>query len=603
MRPVGIQGKQRVGRVLHDVAVPLVVSVLIGVTAGFGGVLFHYLLAWGSRFLWSSPEELAGLPVWLRLVIPAGAGLFSGLVIYFWAPEIKGPGVPQVMKALALEGGRIRHRVTILKTLVTSTLISAGASVGREGPIVQIGASIGSSISQFFSLDADKRRLAVACGAAAGMAATFQAPIAGTMFAVEILLFDLEVSSMSNIVISAVTGTVVARQMLGQRATIHPPSFALISHWELLFYLGLGIAAGIASLCLIWSLFGLPEMWKKVPVPEWLKPAIGGLLIGIIGLFLPEVLGVGYGEILAALNNKVILETALFLFVAKIAATSICISSGMSGGIFAPSLFIGAMLGTVVGDVAMHCCPIQGINPAYYTLVGMGAVVSGTTLAPMTAVLTIFELTYTYQVILPLMVACIPSLLIVRLFHGYSVYETKLLSEDVEIVKGHEINRLRDMKVIDYMSPLDQVLYIDMSFPDILEQMEKSSFPHFVVLDRQGLLAGVLTARDIRSYLIHREECPQGMKAADLMNRNVVTIREDESLEKAFHLFAAKGYSFLPVVSSRDSGRVTGILKKSDFLNAYHERVVKERIFSSLNLFCPLRPQKQRLRGQDSGTD
>ena len=588
--------RERVGSVTNDIVLPLLVSVVIGIVAGFGGVLFHYMLKWGSRILWTTPEELGQVPVWLRLLIPTAAGLFSGLVVAKLAPEIQGPGVPQVMKALALEGGRIRHRVTVLKTLVTSTLISAGASVGREGPIVQIGASIGSSVSQLLSLDADKRRLAVACGAAGGMAATFQAPIAGTMFAVEILLFDLEVSSMSNIVISAVMGTVVARQMLGQRATIHPPSFALVSHWELLFYLALGIGAGLAGLLLIWSLFGLPRFWKKVPGPQWLRPAMGGLLIGVMGLFLPQVLGVGYGEILKALDGRVILASALILFFAKIAATSICISSGMSGGIFAPSLFIGAMLGTAVGAVAMKCCPIPGVNPAYYALVGMGAVVSGTTLAPMTAVLTIFELTYTYQVILPLMVACIPSLLIVRLFHGYSVYETKLLSEGVDIVKGHEINRLRDMNVSEYMSPLDQVIYTDSPFWEIVDLMEKSAFPHFVVLDNQGRLAGVLTIRDIRTYLIHREECPQNLRAENLMNRDVATIRESDSLEKAFQVFASKGYSFLPVVSEQDSRKVVGILKKSEFLNAYHEKVVKERIFSNLNLFCMIPAGQEQKR-------
>ncbi len=583
--------KDRAAYVARQIAVPLLVSLLIGVAAGFGGVFFHYLLRWGSNILWTTPEELAEVPIWLRLLIPVAAGAFCGLVVSKWAPEIRGPGVPQVMKALALEGGRIRHRVTLLKALVTSTLISAGASVGREGPIVQIGASIGSSISQIFSMDSDKRRLAVACGAAAGMAATFQAPIAGTMFAVEILLFDLEVSSMSNIVISAVTGTVVARQMLGQRATIHPANFALVSHWELVFYLCLGLAAGVVSLFLIWSLFGLPRLWRRVPGPEWLKPAMGGLMLGLLGIYLPQVLGVGYGQILKALDGKVLFVTAIVLCVAKIAATSICISSGMSGGIFAPSLFIGAMLGSAVGISALHCCPIQGVNPAYYALVGMGAVVSGTTLAPMTAVLTIFELTYTYQVILPLMVACIPSLLIVRLFHGYSVYETKLVSEGVDIVKGHEINRLRDMKVSAYMSPVERVVYTNTPFWDVVELMDKSAFPHFVVFRPDGRLAGVLTIRDIRRYLIHRDECPQDLQAKDVMNKDVIVISEEDSLEKAFHIFAAKGFSFLPVVSVSDPLKVVGILKKSDFLNAYHENVVKERVFSNLNLFCMVGPK------------
>jgi len=575
-------GRDRISTVMREVGLPIFTSVVIGVVAGFGGVLFHFLLKLGSIILWTTPEELSRLPAWARLLIPAGAGLFAGIVISGWAPELKGPGVPHVMKALAIGGGRIRHRVTLLKAIVTSTLISAGASVGREGPIVQIGASIGSTISGLLSLNLEKRRLAVACGAAAGMAATFQAPIAGTMFAVEILLFDLEVASMSNIVISAVIGTVVARQILGVRATIHPASFALVSHWELLIYLVLGLAAGVASLMLIWSLFKLPRLWQKVPGPEWLKPGLGGLLVGFMGLLTPQVLGVGYGEILKALNGNVLVSVALILFLAKIAATSICISSGMSGGIFAPSLYIGAMLGTIVGSLAVKFLPIAGVNPAYYALVGMGAMVSGTTLAPMTAVLTIFELTYTYQVILPLMVACIPSLLIVRLFHGYSVYETKLLMEGVKLVRGHEVNRLRDMRVSDFMSALTEFVHVNTPFCELLDLLEKSSFPHFVVLDEEGRLAGVVTIRDVSRYLVHREICPPYLKTGDVMTPNPISIKEDDNLETAFNIFADKGFSFLPVVSSSDSSKVVGILKESDFLNAYHERLVKERAFSTI---------------------
>ena len=585
MKKIPRPDRDRAATVMREVGLPILTSIVIGVVAGLGAVFFHFLLRLGSMVLWTTPEELSLLPAWARLLIPAGAGLFAGIVISRWAPELKGPGVPHVMKALAIGGGRIRHRVTTLKAIVTSTLISAGASVGREGPIVQIGASIGSTISHLLSLNLEKRRLAVACGAAAGMAATFQAPIAGTMFAVEILLFDLEVASMSNIVISAVIGTVVARQILGARATIHPASFALVSHWELLIYLVLGLAAGVASLLLIWSLFKLPRLWQKVPGPEWLKPCLGGLLVGLIGLLTPQVLGVGYGEILKALNGQVLVSVALVLFLAKIAATSICISSGMSGGIFAPSLFIGAMLGTVVGSLAVKFLPIPGVNPAYYALVGMGAVVSGTTLAPMTAVLTIFELTYTYQVILPLMVACIPSLLVVKLLHGYSVYETKLLMEGVRLVRGHEVNRLRDMRVSEFMSPLKEFVRVDTPFCQLVDLLEESSFPHFVVLDEDGKLAGVVTVRDIRRYLVHREACPPDLKTGEVMTPNPVTIREDDNLETAFNIFAEKGFSFLPVVSASNPREVVGILKESDFLNAYHERLVKERAFSNIPTF------------------
>jgi H+/Cl- antiporter ClcA len=364
-------------------------------------------------------------------------GLLIGPIITFWAPEVRGPGVPEVMEALALRGGRIRHRVTLIKTFVTAGLISAGASVGREGPVVQIGSSIGSSLTQMLKLGRDSRRLAVACGAAAGIAATFQAPMAGTLFAVEVLLFDLEIASLSNIVISAVTGTMVARAFWEEAQIFKVPDFFMAHPAELLLYFFLGLVAGFISLVLMGAIFSLPRFWRRIGVPDWLGPALGGLLVGIVALYCPWALGVGYESINAALVGKVSLVFALTLLIA----------------------------------------------------------------------LTIFELTYSYQVILPLMVSCIASLTVVRLLHGYSIYETKLLLKGVNIVKGHEVNVLRGMRVREHMSTDLQVLRTDAPFSEIASAMEQSPFPHFLVLDSQDRLSGVLTLRDCRKYFAHPELC------------------------------------------------------------------------------------------------
>ncbi len=561
---------------------PLLLALLIGLLAGVGAILFRTMILLGEDILWPAgnflPEHMANASWQWRLCVPALVGLLIGPIISFVAPELRGPGVPEVMKALALNHGRIRHRVTILKAFVTALLISSGASVGREGPIVQIGSSLGSSLTQILRLGHMERRLAVACGAAAGIAATFQAPMAGTLFAVEILLFDLEVASLSNIVIAAVTGTVVSRMWWGQGAVFNVPEFELVHPAELGIYLVLGILAGIISFILIKTIFFLPRLWDKTPVPLWLRPAFAGLIIGCLGLVFPQALGVGYESVDQALASRIALVMAMTLLVAKVAATSICIGSGMSGGIFAPSLFAGAMLGVLTGDIAQMIWPDVGLSPGHYALVGMGAVVSGTTLAPITAILTIFELTYTYQVILPLMVACIPSLMIVRFFHGLSIYETKLLNEGIQIVRGHEVNRLRNMTVKDFMTKDLQILHEETPFEQIVTLMEQSAFPHFVVLDNRDRLRGILTLRDLRGLLANPHSVSEGLVARDIMKKQPITLTEDDNLETAFHLFAKHGFAFLPVVKSKDPKKVVGQIKKTDLIAAYDQQVLKEHI-------------------------
>ena len=239
--------------VTHHIA-PLLLALVIGALAGVGAIVFREMIVAGQDILWpeggSFVDRFTRAPVWLRIMVPAAAGLCAGVVVNSWAPEVRGPGVPEVMESLALRNGRIRHRVTAVKALVTAGLISAGASVGREGPIVQIGSSIGSSITQFFKLKPENTRLAVACGAAAGIAATFQAPMAGTLFAVEILLFDLEVTSLSHIIVAAVTGTMVSRQLCDGGQAFAVPPFVLSHPVELLLYFALGLAAGFFSLLL-----------------------------------------------------------------------------------------------------------------------------------------------------------------------------------------------------------------------------------------------------------------------------------------------------------------------------------------------------------------
>lgn len=556
--------------------------MLIGLLAAVGALVFRVLIELFQTLFWaqghSLMEQVANTPWWLVLAIPAIGGFLAGPLITFLVPEARGPGVPEVIQAVTTRQSTIRHRVTLLKAAVTGLLLGTGASVGREGPIVQIGSSVGSSLAQFFDLKPELRRLCLACGAAAGIAATFNAPIAGSMFALEIILMNIEVSYISFIVIAAITGSVLSRLFWGELPTFEVTPFVLDSYWELTAYLILGIGAGLVSIAFVRLIFKMEDLFNLIPVPVWIKPGIGGLFLGGLALLLPQILGVGYDTLNLALSASLGLTLAIFLLAGKMVATSLCIGSGMSGGIFAPSLFLGGCLGTVVGYGAVLFWPDLPVSPAFFALAGMGAVVSGTTLAPITAILTIFELTLHYQIILPLMLACISSTLVVRFLYGYSAYELKLLRKGVNIFRGHDIAILRNIFVQDIMRKEFETLTIKTDLEAIVDLIQSTHFPHFVILDQENRLAGVLSLRDLRTALIHYQDLKGLVVAGELMTKEVITLAETDDLEKGLHLFEAHHVSMLPVLDA--AKRVVGILSKDDLLKAYDERVLKDRILS-----------------------
>lgn len=546
--------------------------------------MFRSLIELFQHLFWSSgntfADKILNTPWYFILLIPMAGGLVAGPIITFLVPEAKGPGVPEVIKSVSREHSFIRHRVTFLKAIVTGLLIGSGASVGREGPVVQIGASVGSSLSQIFNLPPELRRVCLASGAAAGIAATFNAPIAGTFFAIEIILLDIEITYISHIIISSIIASVFSRIFWGEFPAFHVAPFQILSYWELTIYFILGILAGFLSIGFVKTIFFTADSFNRLRIPEWLKPCSGGLLLGILALFLPNILGVGYESINMALAGEMGLKIAFLLLLFKIIATSLSIGSGMSGGILAPSLFLGSTLGTCVGILFNWLFPQLDINPIFYALAGMGALVAGTTLAPITAILTIFELTYNYHIILPLMVACISSSIVVRILFGYSVYELKLLKQGINIVRGHDIAILRRLNVKDFLEKKFDTVQNSAKLMDIMDLMISSPYPHFVVLNKANELTGVLSLRDIKSSLKDFDDLKDFIIAEDLMTNEVISISEEDSLEDALYLFESNQISFLPVTSSSNKKIVLGILKKDALLHAYEERVLKDRILS-----------------------
>lgn len=561
----------------------LMVAILIGVATGCLAVGFRYLLLHATELFWGAPYDVIGaaraMPWYQVLAVPVLGGLLIGPVVAFWAPETRGAGVPEVIEAVVTREGRIKHRTTFFKLVSTVVSIGSGGSVGREGPIVHMGSSVGSSIAQVIGLPPEWRRVFLACGAAAGIAATFNAPMAGMLFAAEIILVDFQVSYLSHIAISSVTATVISHHFLGSLPAFAVPRYELVSYWEIPCYGLLGICAGLLSILFIRSVSRVDDGFERLRVPVWLRPATGGFCVGLMAIAFPHVLGVGYQSINMVLTAEAAVGLMAAVIVLKLLATSFSVGAGFSGGIFAPSLVMGGLLGGLFGSAVHALAPELTASFPAYGLVGMGAVVAGTTLAPITAIFTIFELTYNFEIILPLMTSCIASLVTVQKLYGHSVYETKLLRKGIRIVRGHDVNLLRSMRVGSYMERTFESVRENTRLGELIALAQESHYPHFPVCNAADELVGFVSLADLRSVLIEMGDLCQLVVASEVMTREVYCLTPRDNFETAFEVFEGKQISTLPVVSYRNRKKVLGILKKNDLLLAYNQKVLKTDAF------------------------
>ena len=581
-----IKGSQRILNVLSRLRLPQpvylsLVAILIGFLGGYGALLFRYAIKFAQYGFYQNTEDVLTfhrtLPFYLKLGMPALGGLIVGPLIYFGAREAKGHGVPEVMEAVALKGGRIRARVALVKIIASGISIGSGGSVGREGPIVQIGASIGSTLAQILRAPSLRQRTFVGCGAAAGIAATFNAPIAGALFAAEVILGEFGFTTFSPVVLSSVTATVISRHYFGDFPAFTIPTYQLVSLWEFLFYPLLGVAAGLVALLFIKSLYQSEDRFDALGIPEYLKPALGGLMLGCLLWVWPHVFGVGYGSINLSLTNQLPALVLLTLVFVKILATSITIGSGGSGGIFAPSLFIGAMTGGFFGWGVHKLFPLVTADPGAYALVAMGAVVAATTHAPITAIIIIFEMTATYKIILPLMFACIVSTIITTSGKRGSIYTIKLARRGVELSQGWEQSILQAMKVQDIMRHQVVTVPESMLLGDVLNHLKTRDVSYLHVVNQDDELTGIISFRDIRSAL-QEETLNSLVIARDLATVDIVTIHSSDSILTAFQKMGSGGFSQLPVTTEDDGRKVIGTVSQRDVMAAYDKAVLNREI-------------------------
>lgn len=559
----------------------LFLAILIGALAGYGAVLFKFILKYMQWVFYQNTSDMLfiadSIPFWKKLVMPAVGGLVVGLVVSFFAREAKGHGVPEVMQAIALRGGRIRKRVAAAKIFASAVTIGSGGSVGREGPMVQIGSSIGSSVGQLFKVPGVYMRTMVGCGAAAGIAATFNAPIAGVLFALEIIIGDFGVMQFSPVVLSSVTATTISRYYFGDFAHFDIPSYSIVSLWEFCFYPVLGVLTGFVALAFTSVLYKLEDWFDGLSIPDWIKPAIGGLLLGVIIVNFPHVFGVGYGAMNQALTNNMELHLLFVLIFVKIIASSITLGSGGSGGIFAPSLFMGAMTGGAFGFLMHFIFPEHTALPGAYALVAMGGVVAGATYAPITAILIIFEMSGDYSIILPLMLTCITATVMNSTIRRASIYTTKLLRRGIDVEAGRERHLLSHIIVDEVMKSDFVTIPRSASLGQIIWTFKTENASYLHVVDEAGELTGIISFRDIRAVL-NEEELADLVIAHDLATRDLVTVRTSDTLQDALDKITRRGVSQLPVLQSGRGNKLVGTLTESDINTAYNSALIRDEI-------------------------
>lgn len=560
----------------------MLTSLIVGIGAGLGAVIFRWLINSVQKL---SYQRLGGLMEGIKpfhlLIIPALGGAIFGPLIFRFAREAKGHGVPEVMEAVALRGGRIRPRVAVIKSLASAICIGTGGSVGREGPIAQIGSALGSTIGQWLKLSDDRIRGLVACGAAGGIAATFNAPIAGSIFALEIILGQFHVMYFGAVVISAVTADVIAHFFEKDVRAFAVPEYTLVNPTELVFYVLLGAIAAVLAVAFTRLLYLSEDTWDSIPIPEYVKPAIGGLLLGGIGLLtykidgFPRVFGVGYDSITQALFGKLTLQVTLGLLVLKILATITTLGSGGSGGVFAPSLFMGAMLGEAFGQIINQLFPAITAPVGAYALVGMAAFFTGTAHAPITAVLILFEMTGNYLIILPLMLATVVSTFVSRMISRESIYTLKLTRRGVHLEEGQDIDILQSVTVEEVMTRDVDVVHEGMPLPELAEEFSLTHHHGFPVVDHHGNLTGIVSIQDLKNAM--SQEHITGKKVADIATMDGLLLAyPDEPMGNALRRLATRDVGRLPVVERGQPGKLIGVIRRGDVIRAYNQAIVKK---------------------------
>jgi len=540
----------------------LALTLLIGALVGLIVVAFIVV---SERF--GAKLYPVGSAAWRRMLVPCVGSLSTGYLLFRFFPDARGSGVPQTKAALYAREGRISLWTVVGKFFCTSVTLASGLPLGREGPSVQVGAGIASALGRYLGLRPEKVKSLIPVGAAAAVAAAFNTPLAAVLFTLEEVVGDLHAPVLGSVVLASATSWGVLRLLLGNNPLFRVPQYSLVSSWELAAYVVLGVAGGLVSAAFTVMLAKMRVWFQRAPRKAmWIQPLAGGLVVGVMGWFVPQVMGVGYKYVGDALNGGMALRLMAILLVLKLVATAVSYSSGNAGGIFGPSLFMGAMLGGLVGGAAQHFFPGYVAQPGAYALVGMGAAFAGVIRAPMTSVVMIFEVTRDYAVIVPLMIANLVSYFIASRIQKKPIYEILAEQDGIHLPHAESPERRTRRQVVRVMKAATEVLEAGETIAGVTVRVRKSAQKTWPVIDRFGVVG-----------LVDREELEMAMDAnegsreiGDLVRRGAFPhVHADQTLDVALERMGAGRLDLLPVVSRANVREILGLVYLQDVLEAY----------------------------------
>ena len=506
------------------------------------------------------------------LLIPAIGGLLVAPFALLASRDARGHGVPEVIESISFKGGKIRAEVALIKALASAITIGTGGSVGREGPIVQIGAALGSALGQILRVPTTRLPTLAGCGVAGGIAAVFNAPIAGAFFALEVIMGNFAMPAFGPVMLSSVVATVVSRAYFGDHPAFVVPGYTVVSAWELPLYLLLGITCGLGGLVFMFVLDTLEESFTKLPIPNLLKPALGGLILGVIVLFVPNIYGIGYATMDMILRSGIPWPWLLLLLPVKMGATSLTLASGGSGGLFLPMLYLGAVTGGLFGFCAGAVFPSFTGPSGAYALVGMGAFLAGAVHCPITAFLLLFEISGDYHIILPLMVSCSVSTLVAKLWREESIYTLQLLRRGID-VRQREANLMQVFTVGHVMHREAPTLGETASFAEVVQHFLTSNMPVCFVVNQDRQLRGEISIHDVKE-LLQDDTLGPLVIAKDLAQPTSVTTSPNETLARCLDKFILSDQEYLPVVSP--ALELYGIISHRDVLDLYNREILRQ---------------------------
>lgn len=540
----------------------LALTLVIGALVGLAVVAFIVLTEHMGMRLYP-----VGSDPWRRVLIPITGSLAMGYLLARYFPDARGSGVPQTKAALFAREGYISLRTVIGKFVCTATTLASGIPLGREGPSVQVGAGIASVLGRRLGLRQEKVKALIPVGAAAAIAAAFNTPMAAVLFSLEEVMGDLNAPILGSVVLASATSWAILRALLGNNPLFHVPQYELVHPGELAIYAVLGVAGGFVSAAFTKLLLGMRKRFLLLPrKTRWCHPVAGGVLVGLMGLLVPQALGVGYSYVGDALNSHMALKLMALLVVLKLFGVTVSYASGNAGGIFGPALFLGAMLGGTIGSIAHHLFPASTALPGAYALVGMGALFAGIVRAPMTSVLMIFEMTHDYAVIVPLMIANLASLFISSRLQKQPIYEALAHQDGIHLPDSKSRSGFGQRKVFQAMRNATEILTAQLTVREAIEQTGSSPFRSWPLMD-EGSIVGVLSRTKLTNAANEGKEQATLLSLLDALE--FPHVHTDHALHVALERMSSAHIDILPVVNRANVHKLEGIVTLRDVLDSY----------------------------------